>query len=89
MHGIGFDMGLQEWFDFDIPQSTISPDYIYDCLQQEVVLKTRPTAKAIFIGQLPLIQEHEKKKKGMRAEIQGSLEKGQKGLFLHGKIGGM
>lgn len=65
MHGIGFDMGLQEWFDFDIPQSTISPDYIYDCLQKEVVLKTKPTAKVIFIGQLPLVQEHEKKKKGM------------------------
>ena len=64
MHGIGFDMSLQEWFDFDIPQSTISPDYIYDCLQQEVVLKTKPTAKIVFIGQMPLVQEQVKKKKG-------------------------
>ncbi|MEP4883978.1 B12-binding domain-containing radical SAM protein [Maribacter dokdonensis] len=64
MHGIGFDMSLQEWFDFDIPQSTISPDYIYDCLQQEVVLKTKPTAKILFIGQMPLVQEQVKKKKG-------------------------
>ncbi|SDS84478.1 Radical SAM superfamily enzyme YgiQ, UPF0313 family [Maribacter dokdonensis] len=64
MHGIGFDMSLQEWFDFDIPQSTISPDYIYDCLQHEVVLKTKPTAKIVFIGQMPLVQEQVKKKKG-------------------------
>lgn len=64
MHGIGFDMSLQEWFDFDIPQSTISPDYIHDCLQQEVVLKTKPTAKIFFIGQMPLVQEQVKKKKG-------------------------
>jgi len=65
MHGIGFDMSLQEWFDFKIPTSTIAPDYIYNCLEQELVLTTKPTAKVAWIGQMPMTSERVKKKKGM------------------------
>ncbi|WP_339729276.1 B12-binding domain-containing radical SAM protein [Maribacter stanieri] len=65
MHGIGFDMSLQEWFDFKIPTSTIAPDYIYNCLEQELVLNTKPTAKVAWIGQMPMTSERVKKKKGM------------------------
>ncbi|MDF4202490.1 B12-binding domain-containing radical SAM protein [Maribacter sp. SA7] len=65
MHGIGFDMSLQEWFDFKIPPSTISADYIYNCLQQELVLSTKSTAKIAWIGPMPLTNERVKKKKGM------------------------
>ena len=65
MHGIGFDMSLQEWFDFKIPTSTIAPDYIYNCLEQELVLNTKPTAKVAWIGQMPMTSEQVKKKKGM------------------------
>ncbi|WP_396635071.1 B12-binding domain-containing radical SAM protein [Maribacter sp. R86514] len=65
MHGIGFDMSLQEWFDFKIPPSTISADYIYNCLQQEMVLTTKSTAKIAWIGPMPITAERVKKKKGM------------------------
>jgi len=65
MHGIGFDMSLQEWFDFKIPPSTISADYIYNCLQQEMVLNTKSTAKIVWIGPMPITAERVKKKKGM------------------------
>ncbi|WP_405409890.1 B12-binding domain-containing radical SAM protein [Maribacter sp. Asnod1-A12] len=65
MHGIGFDMSLQEWFDFKIPPSTISADYIYNCLQQEIVLNTKSTAKIAWIGPMPIANERVKKKKGM------------------------
>ncbi len=65
MHGIGFDMSLQEWFDFKIPPSTISADYIYNCLQQEMVLHTKSTAKIAWIGPMPITAERVKKKKGM------------------------
>ena len=65
MHGIGFDMSLQEWFDFKIPTSTIAPDYIYNCLEQELVLNTKPTAKVAWIGAMPMTSERVKKKKGM------------------------
>ncbi|SIQ40783.1 B12-binding domain-containing radical SAM protein [Maribacter ulvicola] len=65
MHGIGFDMSLQEWFDFKIPPSNISADYIYNCLQQEQVLSTKSTAKIAWIGSMPITAERVKKKKGM------------------------
>ena len=65
MHGIGFNMSLQKWFDFKIPTSTIAPDYIYNCLEQELVLNTKPTAKVAWIGQMPMTSERVKKKKGM------------------------
>jgi len=65
MHGIGFDMSLQEWFDFKIPTSTISPDYIYNCLEKELLLNTKSTAKVAWIGPMPMTNERVKKKKGM------------------------
>ena len=65
MHGIGFDMSLQEWFDFKIPTSTISPDYIYNCLEKELLLNTKSTAKVAWIGPMPMTSERVKKKKGM------------------------
>lgn len=65
MHGIGFDMSLQEWFDFKIPTSTISPDYIYNCLEKELLLNTKSTAKVAWIGPMPMTSERVKNKKGM------------------------
>ncbi|WP_324028294.1 B12-binding domain-containing radical SAM protein [Maribacter sp. BPC-D8] len=65
MHGIGFDMSLQEWFDFKIPPSAISADYIYNCLQQEHLLSTKSTAKIAWIGPMPITAQRDKKKKGM------------------------
>ncbi len=65
MHGIGFDMSLQEWFDFKIPTSTVFPDYIFNCLEKELVLTTKPTAKVAWIGPMPMASERVKKKKGM------------------------
>ena len=64
MHGIGFDMGLQEWFEFKIPPSTISADYIHNCLQPELVLNTKATSKIAWIGPMPITAERVKKKKG-------------------------
>ncbi|PIB30230.1 radical SAM protein [Gaetbulibacter sp. 5U11] len=69
MHGIGFDMDLQEWFDFDIPQSTITPYYIEDCLNTQASLTTKPTAKIVWLGHLPLVREYTKTKKGFINEL--------------------
>lgn len=35
MHGINFEIPLQDWFDFKIPKTTIHPDYIHDCLLED------------------------------------------------------
>lgn len=68
MHGIGFEMSLQEWFDFEIPPTNIAPDYIYNCLQEENVFSTKPTAKITWIGPMPMTKERVKKKKGSHWE---------------------
>jgi hypothetical protein len=28
MHGIGFDLPLSEWFDFEVPETTVDEDFI-------------------------------------------------------------
>ena len=32
MHGICFEYDLQEWFDFEIPHTSIAHDYIINCI---------------------------------------------------------
>ncbi|OBQ55514.1 Fe-S oxidoreductase [Tamlana sp. s12] len=64
MHGIGFDLPLQDWFDFKIPHTTIHRDFIYDSLETPVDFKLKPRGKALWLGSLPLISEFSKTKKG-------------------------
>ena len=66
MHHVGFDMDLQEWFDFKIPQPTIAPFYIEDCLTENTNLSLKPTAKIVWLGGTPLIREFSKSKKGFK-----------------------
>lgn len=64
MHGIAFDFPLEEWFDFKIPKTTIHSDFIYNCLESETNLNTKPTAKIVWLGNRPLVTEKTKTKKG-------------------------
>lgn len=67
MHGIGFDMSLQEWFDFDIPEPTIHPYYIEDSLLTEANLSVKPTAKIVWLGNAPIVSSFKKKKRELNA----------------------
>lgn len=64
MHGIGFELPLQEWFNFDIPETTISHHFIEECLVNEQHFSTKPTAKIVWLGHYPLVEETSKTKKG-------------------------
>jgi len=64
MHGVGFDLKLQDWFDFKIPKSTISKTYIQDQLNAIEYTQTKPNAKLVWLGQMPIVTEFTKKKKG-------------------------
>jgi hypothetical protein len=64
MHGIGFDLPLQDWFDFKIPKTTIHEDFIYDCLETEALFNIKSTAKILWLGTKPLLTEFSKTKKG-------------------------
>lgn len=64
MHRVGFDLPLQEWFDFKIPCTTIAPYYIEGCLNKEGYKPVKANSKVIYLGSFPLSRTFEKKKKG-------------------------
>ncbi len=78
MHGIGFDLPLQSWFDFKIPKTKIHQDFIYDCLESETNFATKPSAKIVWLGNNPEINYTTKTKRGESWE---SIE-----LTFHDKI---
>ena len=69
MHGIGFELPLQEWFDFKVPKTTIKPDYIHNCLQTQNNFSIKPTAKIIWLGYTPKVSFQTKTKKGQSMEL--------------------
>ncbi|SDW20599.1 Radical SAM superfamily enzyme YgiQ, UPF0313 family [Lutibacter oricola] len=64
MHGVGFDVPLEDWFDFKIPETTIPWNFIEKSLEEDDSFKTKSSAKIIWLGGEPLISEITKKKKG-------------------------
>lgn len=69
MHGICFDYELQDWFDFKIPKTTISPDFIFDALQEEGEFNCKPNAKIVWLGGKPVVDHFTKTKKGNSWEM--------------------
>ncbi|MEO9503275.1 B12-binding domain-containing radical SAM protein [Nonlabens ulvanivorans] len=64
MHGIGFELDLQDWFDFKAPQSQIDPHYIEDCLNQETYKAPKSNHKMVWLGNAPLVATSTIHKKG-------------------------
>lgn len=64
MHGIGFELPLQEWFSFKIPNTIIPPNYIYSCLGEQQEFNIKPSSKVIWLGGMPTANTVLKKKKG-------------------------
>jgi radical SAM superfamily enzyme YgiQ (UPF0313 family) len=58
MLGIGFENELQEWFEQDIPATTIAPEYILNLIEQEEETITKATARLYWIGSLPSIKKN-------------------------------
>lgn len=69
MHGICFDYELQDWFEFKIPKTKISPDFIFDALQEEEDFNIKPTAKIVWLGGKPAVEYFTKSKKGNSWEM--------------------
>jgi radical SAM superfamily enzyme YgiQ (UPF0313 family) len=64
MHGICFDFGLQEWFDFKIPKTKIPDDFIYNALEAPDEFSMKPSAKMVWLGGKPSVAHFTKSKKG-------------------------
>jgi radical SAM superfamily enzyme YgiQ (UPF0313 family) len=69
MHGICFDYKLQDWFDFKIPKTTVSPDFIEKALREESKLDTKSTAKVVWLGHKPDTEIFVKYKKSNASEM--------------------
>jgi hypothetical protein len=69
MHGICFDFELQEWFDFKIPRTKIPEDFIFNALESDVNFTIKPTAKIVWIGGKPSVENFTKTKKGNSWEM--------------------
>ena len=69
MHGICFDYTLQEWFDFKIPKTKIPQDFIFNALQEAEEFKIKPTAKIVWLGGKPFVEEFTKSIKGNSWEM--------------------
>jgi hypothetical protein len=69
MHGIGFDLPLNEWFDFKIPRTNIPSNYISKALDKEEAYFISPSAKIIWLESQPKLNFFTKTKKGSSYEI--------------------
>ena len=69
MHGIGFELPLQSWFDFKIPKTKIAPHYITTILNKEEINTYQLTTKIIWLGSLPIVDFYTKTKKGNSYEM--------------------
>ncbi|WBV60981.1 B12-binding domain-containing radical SAM protein [Chryseobacterium camelliae] len=63
MHGINFELPLQEWFDFKIPKTTVHPDHIHDCLLENNDFKFKGNSKVIFLTKNVIAENRVKTKK--------------------------
>lgn len=57
MNGICFEYDLQEWFEFEVPETTIDPGYIGDVLEQRDSIRKMENKRVIYIGALPEAEE--------------------------------
>lgn len=69
MHGICFEYPLQDWFEFKIPKTKISKDYIIKALSEENDFSIKPNAKVVWLGGKPTVSYLTKTKKGNSWEI--------------------
>ncbi|NML57329.1 B12-binding domain-containing radical SAM protein [Chryseobacterium cheonjiense] len=63
MHGINFELPLQEWFDFKIPETTVHPDYIHDALLENDDFTFKGNSKIIFLAKNVIAENRIKNKK--------------------------
>ncbi len=63
MHGINFELPLQNWFDIKIPKTTIHPDYIHDSLLEEENFTFKGNSKIVFLEKNVIAENYIKTKK--------------------------
>lgn len=69
MNGIGFDLPLQDWFDFRIPGTIVAKDFIRRCLQTPEQPRLEPSSVLHWLGGTPSAKVISVTKKGKTKEL--------------------
>ncbi len=69
LHGIGFELPLQDWFEFNIPITSIPENYILHALESEIYLPIHPADKIIWLGGKAILREESKSKHGQKTDL--------------------
>ncbi len=69
MHSICLDDGLQKWFDFKVPKTTVSADFIKNALLKDELISFKPTSKMVWLGKEPVVSAFTQSKKGNQREM--------------------
>ena len=64
MHGIGFDLPLQEWFDFRIPRPAVRPGFIQQAISHHPHQELNLHSLVLFSGCIPTVTLMVRQKKG-------------------------
>ena len=68
MHGICFEYELQEWFDFEIPETSLPKDYVATFLHTREMDDIKANKKVIWLGPEPDIEVYKEKRQGKTIE---------------------
>lgn len=68
MHGICFEYSLQEWFDFEIPETTLPADFISTILHIKDEPVFKPNKKVIWVGPEPDLEFYQENRGGKLIE---------------------
>ena len=69
MHGMCLDFPLQEWFDHDVPETTIPEGYIEQCLNDDLNKIIKQNAIVVWLGNIPELTLFEIKKGGKNVDM--------------------
>jgi hypothetical protein len=69
MHGICFDFKLDEWFDFNVPRTTIGKNFIEFVLANDSEKELKSPTKVVWLGKTPVFSPFQKTKKGKVIEM--------------------
>jgi len=64
MNGVGFDVPLQEWFDFRIPKTKVPSNYIQKAIEKTTINELKPHTRIIWMNNIPKFRIVERIKKG-------------------------
>jgi hypothetical protein len=68
MHNACFEYPLQKWFEFKVPRTTVSPDYIRKAVD-EPEMASSANSKVLWLGKTPHAETTLKSKKGAQWEV--------------------